>query len=163
MTDKCVSLELCPVMAALRFLSKVNPAILSRPPHHRISLHRTAWFSSSPESAPVGKGLKLSDSCVARLKEITSTETDTNAQTYLRILVEGGGCSGFTYKFDLEDKSIDEEEDRVFEREGAKVVIDETSLEYLHGNNPFEQFIGYPLSFISVINVSSSFSFRLNR
>ena len=47
--------------------------------------------------------------------------------------MEGGGCSGFQYKFDLESGSLDEE-DRSFERDGAKVVIDSTSLDYLNGS-----------------------------
>ena len=48
--------------------------------------------------------------------------------------VEGGGCSGFQYKFDFESGPVDEEDDRLFERDGAKVVIDSTSLEYLNGS-----------------------------
>lgn len=47
--------------------------------------------------------LHISDSCVKRLKEIA---TDGN---FLRVMVEGGGCSGFQYKFDLE-KSIKDDD-----------------------------------------------------
>lgn len=49
----------------------------------------------------------------------------------LRITVSGGGCSGFQYGFDLDDR--DEDGDIAVEREGAKVVIDGMSLMYLIG------------------------------
>ena len=46
--------------------------------------------------------------------------------------VEGGGCSGFQYKLDLEEGELSlGAEDVVVEREGARVVVDQTSLEYL--------------------------------
>jgi iron-sulfur cluster assembly accessory protein len=70
--------------------------------------------------------LQISDSCSKRLKEIATEELP-----FLRVCVEGGGCSGFQYKFDL-DKTINED-DRVFEKDGAKVVVDETSLEFVKG------------------------------
>ncbi len=51
---------------------------------------------------------------------------------FLRVAVEGGGCSGFSYKFDFADKA--NEDDLVIERDGATVVIDEMSLEFLTGS-----------------------------
>jgi iron-sulfur cluster assembly protein len=49
----------------------------------------------------------------------------------LRVAVKGGGCSGFQYIFDIVD-SINED-DQVFEKEECRVIIDETSLQFLEG------------------------------
>ena len=51
---------------------------------------------------------------------------------FLRVSVEGGGCSGFSYKFDFDQAA--KEDDIVLERDGAKVLIDEMSLEFLKGS-----------------------------
>lgn len=72
------------------------------------------------------ESITLSDSCVKRLNAIK----DDNS--LLRVVVEGGGCSGFQYQFQL-DAEINED-DRVFERDGAKVVIDKESLEFIKGS-----------------------------
>ncbi len=53
-------------------------------------------------------------------------------QDFLRVAVEGGGCSGFSYKFDFADAANDD--DLVITRDGATVVIDEISLEFLSGS-----------------------------
>jgi iron-sulfur cluster assembly accessory protein len=49
----------------------------------------------------------------------------------LRISVEGGGCSGFQYKFDFTTDRNDD--DLVIEKEGATVLVDEISLPYMAG------------------------------
>ena len=66
-------------------------------------------FSSSAEASPQTLNsskaeLDLSDSCVKRLQEIASDGS------FLRVTVEGGGCSGFQYKFELD--SVPKDDDR---------------------------------------------------
>lgn len=50
----------------------------------------------------------------------------------LRLAVEGGGCSGFQYKFDLADGADDE--DSVSETDGVKLVVDPVSLDLIAGS-----------------------------
>jgi iron-sulfur cluster assembly accessory protein len=50
----------------------------------------------------------------------------------LRVSVEGGGCSGFQYKFDMDREKADD--DIVIERNAAVVLIDPMSLSYLGGS-----------------------------
>jgi iron-sulfur cluster assembly protein len=49
----------------------------------------------------------------------------------LRVFISGGGCSGFQYGMALENNIRDE--DITNEFDGVKVVVDEVSIEYLHG------------------------------
>src|ERR1700709_1125223 len=71
----------------------------------------------------------LSDNAAKRIGEILKTEPDG---AMLRVSVEGGGCSGFQYKFDMERaKAAD---DFVIERGGAVVLIDQVSRGYLAGS-----------------------------
>lgn len=71
----------------------------------------------------------LSSSAAARIKTILAKQSDKD---FLRVSVEGGGCSGFSYKFDLDDTK--NEDDIVVERDGAKVLIDEMSMEFMRGS-----------------------------
>jgi iron-sulfur cluster assembly accessory protein len=52
--------------------------------------------------------------------------------TMLRVSVEGGGCSGFQYKFDVDRARA--ADDVVIERDGATVLIDQVSIGYLAGS-----------------------------
>mgnify|MGYP001559831889 FL=1 len=51
---------------------------------------------------------------------------------YLRLKIQGGGCSGFTTKLDL-DSNIDEKKDTIFEQYGVKIAVDNRSLLYADG------------------------------
>lgn len=73
--------------------------------------------------------ITLTERAARRLTEIAQAEPAT---PMLRISVEGGGCSGFQYKFDLVGER--QSEDMVIEREGAKVLIDPVSIAYLGGS-----------------------------
>lgn len=73
--------------------------------------------------------VKLSDSAARRIARILSNEPEG---TSLRISVEGGGCSGFQYKYDLVTGR--EDDDLVLARDGATVLIDPVSLEYMSGS-----------------------------
>lgn len=50
----------------------------------------------------------------------------------LRLSVEGGGCSGFQYKFDLADAASGD--DRISETDGVKLVVDPVSLDLVGGS-----------------------------
>ncbi|XP_060804891.1 iron-sulfur cluster assembly 2 homolog, mitochondrial [Amyelois transitella] len=78
-------------------------------------------------SAASAAGVSISDNCVNKLKQLCDGNNN-----FLRLCVESGGCSGFQYKFDLDNKIADD--DRIFEKDGVKIVIDETSLEYIKGS-----------------------------
>jgi len=71
----------------------------------------------------------LSASAAAQINAIMKK---MGKQDYLRVVVEGGGCSGFSYKFDFADSANDD--DLLIERDGARVLIDEMSLEFLSGS-----------------------------
>ncbi|MBN9532066.1 MAG: iron-sulfur cluster insertion protein ErpA [Alphaproteobacteria bacterium] len=63
-----------------------------------------------------------------RIAEILKTET---APAMLRVAVSGGGCSGFQYTFTIDDARMDD--DLVLQRDGAVVLVDPVSLDFLTG------------------------------
>lgn len=71
----------------------------------------------------------VSEKAAQRIAEILKSEP---AGTMLRVSVEGGGCSGFQYKFDMERAKADD--DLVITRDAATVLIDPISVRYLQGS-----------------------------
>jgi len=65
-------------------------------------------------------------------KRINSIIAKEPAGAMLRISVNGGGCSGFQYAFDISRSR--ESDDITVERDGATVLIDQVSLQYLDGS-----------------------------
>ena len=73
--------------------------------------------------------MTLSDTAARRIRDLAEAE---GRPVMLRVAVEGGGCSGFQYQFDLVDAA--EPDDLKIERDGAAVLIDSVSLALLKGS-----------------------------
>ena len=65
-------------------------------------------------------------------QQINAIMAKQGADRFLRVAVEGGGCSGFSYTFDFADEK--QADDLLIERDGAKVLIDAVSLDFLAGS-----------------------------
>jgi iron-sulfur cluster insertion protein len=73
--------------------------------------------------------ITLSDRAVRRIAELLKTEA---APALFRVSVEGGGCSGFQYQFDIVKEHAPD--DLLIERGGARVVVDPVSLGFMQGS-----------------------------
>ena len=74
--------------------------------------------------------INLTSAASTKVKGILDQEKENIPQGGLRIYVQGGGCSRFSYGMVLDEAT---EEDQVFETDGIKVIIDPMSLRYLEG------------------------------
>lgn len=83
-------------------------------------------------NAPLALGggtVEVTDRAFQRLAEIADSSGESKA---LRVAVLGGGCSGFSYEFALEETAT--EDDTVIEQDGHRVLIDAESLPFLGGS-----------------------------
>ena len=80
------------------------------------------------EAATQTLPVTLTERAARRIAEVLSKEA-TGAM--LRVAVNGGGCSGFQYAFDIAQERQDD--DLVISREGAVVLVDAVSLDFLRG------------------------------
>ena len=74
-------------------------------------------------------GIALTERAARRISEIMAREPEGSM---LRISVNGGGCSGFAYAFDVDRTRQDD--DIVVERDGVSVLVDQVSLQYMDGS-----------------------------
>jgi len=81
-------------------------------------------FEISPHAG--GHGLTLSDSAAARLAKLAEAE---GRPVMLRVAVDGGGCSGFQYRFELVETA--EPDDLRIEAAGQAALVDPVSLPFL--------------------------------
>ncbi|CAL5350684.1 unnamed protein product [Camellia sinensis] len=86
--------------------------------------------SSSPSLSPSLDVVHITDNCVQKMKELQADEASGKGKL-LRLSIEAGGCSGFQYTFSLDDKT--NADDRIFERDGVKLVVDEISFDFVKG------------------------------
>jgi iron-sulfur cluster assembly accessory protein len=71
----------------------------------------------------------VSAKAAKRIAEILKAEAEPSM---LRVAVTGGGCSGFQYNFTIDDTRMDD--DLVIARDGATVLVDPMSLDFLKGS-----------------------------
>ena len=76
--------------------------------------------------------ITLTDRAATELKDLMSSQNKGTAA--LRVWVAGGGCSGLSYGMAL-DENEPEADDKVFENDGVKLIIDSLSLGYMEGSS----------------------------
>ena len=96
----------------------------------------------------------LTESAAVQISKLLLMEGEPEKK-FMRVAVDGGGCSGFQYifKFDTERNN----DDLVFEKNGVEVVVDEISLELITGGrlDYVEELIG---SYFQIANPNASSS-----
>ena len=105
---------------------------------------------ATPDSQIFG----LSKSAARRISVLLRDE-DEGKDKFMRVAIEGGGCSGFQYIFSFD--AARNEDDHAFEKGGVEVVIDEVSLDLVRGGelDYVEELIG---SYFQVVNPNASSS-----
>jgi len=69
----------------------------------------------------------LSENAVKKIHQLTADKPESG----LRVKVVGGGCSGLQYRMQIDSAK---ERDKVFERDGARLIVDKKSFLYLNGS-----------------------------
>jgi iron-sulfur cluster insertion protein len=73
--------------------------------------------------------ITITENALAKISDILTEEDNPNIK--LRTFVQGGGCSGFSYGFALDEEQ--NEDDYIIEKPGVVVLVDSMSMQYLQG------------------------------
>jgi iron-sulfur cluster insertion protein len=73
--------------------------------------------------------INITDSAQTKIADLLAEENNPNVK--LRTFVQGGGCSGFSYGFTLDEEQ--HEDDFVIDKDGVIVLVDSMSMQYLQG------------------------------
>ena len=84
---------------------------------------------TSNQSEYDGDPVLLTERAAKQVRKIKENE-DLDENLYLRVAVEGGGCSGLSYKLGFDIKT---DEDKIIQSQGMDIVIDPKHLMYLNG------------------------------
>jgi iron-sulfur cluster assembly protein len=94
---------------------------------------KDAPISAPPAAPPLTVTEKAASEVRRHIADMESrNEVEPGSKLYLRVRVQGGGCSGFQNKLDL-DAKYDEKTDHKFDFHGIEVVVDKRSMLYLDG------------------------------
>lgn len=75
--------------------------------------------------------IQISESAASQITRLKSEDSTALPESFLRVKVVAGGCSGMSYKLDF-DKDLTDQ-DKLFEQHGTRVVVDKKSLLYVAG------------------------------
>jgi iron-sulfur cluster assembly protein len=102
-------------------------------PHHAagMTLEEFTMSETTTQALPEGFVLNLTDEAVVEVKKFMSGDDIPKETAGLRISVLPGGCSGFKYSLNIEDKPADD--DMTSEINGVRVFVDAFSAQYLSG------------------------------
>lgn len=87
--------------------------------------------TSMPTPTP-GTPITVTEKAAKEIQRLLAADATASNDSYLRVMVVGGGCSGMSYKLGFEAKPL-ESGDKSFEDKGVRIVIDQKSLLYLSG------------------------------
>jgi len=78
--------------------------------------------------------ITLTSTAITQVKKVLETTPECDEKTYLRVAIEGGGCSGFSYNLGfIEQTGYDPKQDSKYEQDGITIVVDKKSDLYIDG------------------------------